>query len=64
MADIIDLPPVFPHYVKRRVHTAHLGLLEAHDELDIFSYYLAEGLYLNAIEGCTTPGPRLCRWTI
>ena len=47
IADIIDLPLVFPHYVKRRVHTAHLGLLEAHDELDIFSYYLAEGLYLD-----------------
>lgn len=49
IADIIDLPPVFPHYVKRRVHTAHLGLLEAADELDIFGYYLAEGLYLNDI---------------
>jgi hypothetical protein len=47
IAEIIDLPPVFPHYVKRRVHAAHLGVLEAHDELDVFGYYLKEGLYLD-----------------
>jgi hypothetical protein len=49
IADIVDLPPVFPHYVKRRVHTGHLGFLAAHDELDIFAYYLFEGLYLDEV---------------
>jgi hypothetical protein len=56
IADVIDLPPVFPHYVKRRVHAAHLGLLEALDELDIFSYYLAEGLYLDDIAAAMRSG--------
>lgn len=49
LADIIDLPSMFPHYVMRRVHTAHQGFLEAHDELDIFGYYLKEGLYVDDI---------------
>jgi hypothetical protein len=49
IGDIIDLPPMFPHYVMRRVHTAHQGVLEAHDELDIFGYYLKEGLYIDDI---------------
>lgn len=49
IGDIIDLPPMFPHYVMRRVHTAHQGILEAHDELDIFGYYLKEGLYIDDI---------------
>lgn len=56
ITDVIDLPPVFPHYVKRRVHTAHLGLLEALDELDIFIYYLAEGLYLDDIAATMRSG--------
>jgi hypothetical protein len=47
IADLIDLPAMFPHYVTRRVHTARLGLLEASDELDLFMYYLKEGLYLD-----------------
>jgi hypothetical protein len=49
IADILDLPGGFPHYAKQRVETAHLGLLEAADELDIFGYYLVEGLYLDRI---------------
>ncbi len=49
LGDVIDLPPMFPHYVMRRVHTAHQGVLEAHDELDIFGYYLKEGLYIDDI---------------
>jgi hypothetical protein len=56
ITDVVDLPPMFPHYVKRRVHTAHLGLLEAIDELDIFSYYLAEGLYLDDIAAAMRSG--------
>jgi len=49
IADMLDLQAAFPHYVTRRVHTAHLGLLEAADELDIFGYYLVEGLYLDDV---------------
>lgn len=49
MAEIIDLPPMFPHYLRRRVHAARMGVLEAHDELDLFGYYLAEGLYVDDI---------------
>lgn len=49
IADVLDLPAAFPHYVTRRVQTAHLGLLEAADELDIFGYYLKEGLYLDDV---------------
>jgi hypothetical protein len=49
IADILDLPGSLPHYAKQRVETAHLGLLEAADELDIFGYYLVEGLYLDRI---------------
>ncbi|MBC2715465.1 MAG: NERD domain-containing protein [Desulfobacteraceae bacterium] len=49
IGDVIDLPPMFPHYVIRRIHTAHQSILEAHDELDIFGYYLNEGLYIDDI---------------
>jgi hypothetical protein len=56
ITDVIDLPPVFPHYAKRRVHTARLGLLKALDELDIFSYYLAEGLYLDDVASALRSG--------
>ncbi len=49
IGDIIELPPMFPHYVKRRVNVAHLGILEAHDELDLFGYYMNEGLYVDDI---------------
>ncbi|HEY6157712.1 MAG TPA: hypothetical protein VIV88_09665 [Gemmatimonadales bacterium] len=49
IADILGLAAAFPHYLARRVQTAHLGLLEAADELDIFGYYLAEGLYLDDV---------------
>jgi hypothetical protein len=47
IADVIDLPSMFPHYVMRRLHIARQGILEAHDELDIFGYYLKEGLYID-----------------
>lgn len=47
IADIIELPAAFPHYVTRRVAAARHGFLEATDELDIFGYYLKEGLYLD-----------------
>ncbi len=38
IADCIDHPSMFPHYVKRRVRAANQGFFEAHDELDLFSY--------------------------
>lgn len=58
LADIIDLPSMFPHYVMRRVYTAHQGFLEAHDELDIFGYYLKEGLYIDDIAKKTSADGR------
>lgn len=45
IADIIDFPPMFPHFIKQRTRIASQGILEAHDELDVFGYYLKEGLY-------------------
>lgn len=48
ISDMIDFPPMFPHYVERRIRVANQGLLQAHDELDIFAYYLCEGLYFES----------------
>ncbi len=49
VTDVLDHPAFFAHYAKRRVETARLGLLVAVDELDIFGYYLLEGLYLDDV---------------
>jgi hypothetical protein len=46
IADVVDLPPVLTHYLRRRVRAARQGKLGAADELDVFGYYLKEGLYL------------------
>lgn len=46
IADLIEIPAMFPHYVSRRERAAKLGVLIAHDELDVFGFYLKEGLYL------------------
>ncbi|HEX3035074.1 MAG TPA: hypothetical protein VHT73_08065 [Thermodesulfobacteriota bacterium] len=46
MADCIDYSPMFPHYLKRRIRVAKQELLTAYDELDLFGYYLKEGLYI------------------
>lgn len=54
IADLVDPGAMFPHYVTRRVHTARLGLLEASDELDIFSYYLTDGRYLDDVAEART----------
>lgn len=48
ITDFIEHPSMFPHYVKRRIQTAEQGLIMAHDELDLFGYYLKEGLYLKS----------------
>jgi hypothetical protein len=46
IADIIDCPAMFPHYVKRRVHLGSQGFLKAFDELDLLGCYLKEGFEL------------------
>jgi len=45
IADLLELPPAFPHYVERRLRAASQGLFSAGDELDFFGHYLANGLY-------------------
>ena len=45
IADCIDYPPMLPHYIKRRLRITKQGFLEACDELDLFGYYLCEGLF-------------------
>jgi len=48
ICDCIEIPAMFPHYVKRRIRVSEQGFLSAHDELDIFGYYLLEGLYFDS----------------
>lgn len=64
IGDMIELPPMFTHYVKRRVYTAHKGFLEAHDELDLFGYYLKEGLYTDDIAAELETGPGTPRMSL
>ena len=47
LADIIEIPSMLPHYIKRRLRVAKQGFVNAHDELDIFCYYLQEGLFFD-----------------
>ena len=47
IADCVDLPPMFPHYIKRRLRVAEQGFLSAPEELDLFGFYLKEGLYFD-----------------
>ena len=48
ICDLIDIPAMFPHYVKRRIRVAEQEFLSAFDELDFFGYYLSEGLYFES----------------
>ena len=48
IADLIEYPSMLPHYIKRRIRCAKQGLLKAIDELDVFGYYLKEGLYFHS----------------
>lgn len=47
LADIIDIPSMLPHYIKRRLRVAKQGFVDAHDELDLFCYFLQEGLFFD-----------------
>ena len=47
LADIIDIPSMLPHYIKRRLRVAKQGFVNAHDELDLFCYYLQDGLFFD-----------------
>ena len=48
MSDILDIPSMFPHYLKRRLRISRQRLLEAPEELDYFCYYLETGLYFDS----------------
>jgi hypothetical protein len=47
LADIIDSPSVFLHYLNRRIELSSESAIEAHDELDYLMYYLHTGLYFS-----------------
>lgn len=47
MADLLDLPPAFPHYIERRLRAARQSVTVASDELDFFGLYLHNGLYFD-----------------
>ena len=47
LTDIIDIPSMLPHYIKRRLRVAKQGFVDAHDELDLFCYFLQEGLFFD-----------------
>lgn len=47
LADIIDSPSVFLHYLNRRIELNSKSAIETHDELDYFMYYLHTGLYFS-----------------
>ncbi len=50
IADALEFPAQMLHYLKRRQRVNELGFVMAHDELDWFGHYLAEGLYFEHLE--------------
>ena len=47
LADMIDHPTVFLHYLNRRIELNDHPSINTYDELDYFSYYLRTGLYFS-----------------
>lgn len=45
IADLVEGPTMFTHYLRRRARVNQHSELRAHDELDWFGNYLAQGLY-------------------
>ncbi|MCA9095080.1 MAG: hypothetical protein KDA68_16455 [Planctomycetaceae bacterium] len=45
IAEMIEFPTQFLHYLVRRRRLNELGFIHAHDELDWFGHFLQEGLY-------------------
>jgi len=50
IADLIEFPFMFVHYLIRRLNLNTTTRISTHDELDWFGHYLREGLYLKAID--------------
>ena len=50
ITDLIDLPPMLPHYIQRRIRASKQGLLRGNDELDFFGYYLSNGMYFDGVK--------------
>jgi hypothetical protein len=50
LADIIEHPSVFLHYLNRRIELNPHPAVETFDELDYFMYYLRTGLYFSQDE--------------
>jgi len=51
IADLIEFPSQFIHYLTRRHRLNQLKRIYAHDELDWFGHYLQEGLYFEDVFG-------------
>jgi hypothetical protein len=49
IAELIEFPSQFIHYLNRRLRINELANIEAYDELDWLGYYFLEGLYFEEI---------------
>lgn len=47
ITELVEFPSQLIHYIHRRRQLNQVGKLVAHDELDWFGHYLAEGLYFD-----------------
>ena len=45
IADFLDFPSQFIHYLRRRTRLNEVAKTYAHDEIDWFGHYLNKGLY-------------------
>lgn len=45
ICELIEFPSQFVHFLRRRKRLGELAFVSAHDELDYFGHYLAEGLF-------------------
>ncbi len=63
IVEALELPVQLVHYLHRRRRVNELGFVEAHDEIDWFGHYLAEGLYFeHLVQAREGNGPY--RWSI
>jgi hypothetical protein len=51
IADLIEFPSQFVHYLARRINLNQMGNMYAHDELDWFGRYLSGGLNFDHLSG-------------
>jgi hypothetical protein len=50
ICEVIEYPAELIHYLQRRIRVNDIGITTAHDELDLFGYYLHEGLFFEDIK--------------